>query len=295
MLLVNVAFGLNNPMSKRVLAVLSPYTLYFLRVLGATVLFWAVSACMKEERVSKRDLLMLFLAGMAAVVGNQFSFVMGLSLTTPINAAIIITLGPIVTMILAALYQKEPITKKKTAGVFIGASGALLLIVTGMHVGGAGGSLSGNLLCLLSVLSYALYLTAFKNLILKHKAVTLMKWMFLFAAIVSLPFCLNDVEATAWQTINRYDYARIAYIVIIASFATYLCIPFGQKLLRPTTLSMYNYVQPIVTTTVAIVVGIDAFGWNTALAAVLVFAGVYVVTQSKSRSQIEAAKKLQER
>ena len=77
-------------------------------------------------------------------------------------------------------------------------------------------------------------------------------------------------------------------MVIFATFLGYLLIPIGQKVLRPTTLSMYNYLQPVVASFLAVAIGIDTFGIEKALSGVLVFAGVYIVTQSKSRVDIEA-------
>jgi drug/metabolite transporter (DMT)-like permease len=258
-----------------------------LRIAGAGLLFWIASVFVKEDKVSSKDLLMLFFAGMLGVTVNQFAFIEGLSMTSPINAAIIVTLTPIITMVLAAIYQKEPITRKKVAGVFVGACGAVLLILTAAQAINNTGSMTGNLLCLLSSASYALYLTAFKGLINKYSPITLMKWMFLFSAIVTLPLCLDDIRSVSWQAIPLNGYLRIGYVVILATFVTYMLIPVGQKLLRPTTLSMYNYLQPVVASLAAIAMGLDSFGWNTALAAVLVFCGVYIVTQSKSRAQIE--------
>ena len=286
MFVVNLIFGLNTPITKSVLSdTLTPYSLYFLRIAGASLLFWIASVFVKENKVSSRDLMMLFLAGMLGVAINQFSFVKGLSMTSPINAAIIVTLTPIITMVLSAIFQKEPITRKKVVGVFIGACGALLLILTSVQVISNAGSAMGNMLCLLSSLSYALYLTAFKKLINRHHPITLMKWMFLFSAIVTLPICWNDIQSIPWQAISTSEYVRIGYVVILATFVTYMLIPVGQKLLRPTTLSMYNYIQPLVASLVAVAIGLDDFGWNTVLAAVLVFCGVYIVTQSKSRAQ----------
>ncbi len=288
MFAVNIIFGLNTPITKSVLSnTLTPYSIYFLRVAGASLLFWIASAFVKEEKVSSRDLIMLFLAGMLGVAINQFSFVKGLSMTSPINAAIIITLTPIITMVLAAVYQKEPITRKKVTGVLIGACGALLLILAGMQTVSNSGSMMGNMLCLLSSLSYAFYLTAFKKLINKHNPVTLMKWMFLFSTVISLPVCLDEVVMISWHAISVSSYLRIGYVVVLSTFITYMFIPVGQKLLRPTTLSMYNYLQPLIASLVAMAMGLDRFGWDTALAAVLVFCGVYIVTQSKSRAQLE--------
>lgn len=288
MLITNIIFGLNTPITKSLMSeYLTPYSLNFFRVAGACLLFWIASVFVKEEKVARQDFIMLFFAGMLGITINQFSFVKGLSMTSPINAAIIITLTPIITMILASIYQKEPITKKKVSGVFIGASGALLLLLSGIQAINGSGSMIGNLFCLLSSFSYALYLTVFKKLITKHSPVTLMKWMFLFSTVVTFPFCLDDIQIIPWQTISVNGYLRIGYVIVLATFLTYMLIPIGQKLLRPTTLSMYNYSQPLVASIVSVMAGLDNFSWNTLIAAILIFSGVYVVTQSKSRAQME--------
>ncbi|MDR1632695.1 MAG: DMT family transporter [Dysgonamonadaceae bacterium] len=287
-----IIFGLNVPVMKSVLTdgEISPVALTFYRIGGAAFLFWTASLFTRKEKVVRRDLLLLFGASMAGIFFNQLLYVIGLSGTSPIDASVIVTVAPILTMLLAAFFLKEPITWQKAIGVFIGASGALLLIFNNnMDRGGA--SLTGNLLCILSTLSFVIYLTAFKNLILRYSPVTLMKWMYLFAFICSLPFCLHDVSAVDYGAFSLKTWLEILYIVGLATFFCYLMIPIGQKLLRPTIVSMYNYVQPVVSSLVAIAIGMDVFGWKKGLATILVFAGVYVVTHSKSRAQLEVERK----
>ena len=116
--------------------------------------------------------------------------------------------------------------------------------------------------------------------------------MFLFGTIVCLPFCYKPLVQTDFSILSSGTYWRIAYVVFFATFIGYLLIPLGQKELRPTTLSMYNYVQPVVASLVAVAIGIDIFGLEKALAGVLVFAGVYIVTQSKSKAQLDEEKEL---
>lgn len=284
-----VIFGLNTPIMKSVLmdGEISPIALAFFRIAGAALLFWIASAFVPREKVSRRDLLLLFGASMTGIFFNQMLFGIGLSKTSPIDASVITTIAPILTMILAAFLLKEPITWLKAVGVFIGASGALLLIFND-NLDRGGASLAGNLFCILSTLSFVIYLTAFKNLIMRYSAVTIMKWMFLFALICSLPVCRHDISIIDYKALPVKIRLEVLYIVGLATFFSYLMIPVGQKYLRPTIVSMYNYVQPIVSSLVAVAVGMDVFGWKKALAAILVFVGVYVVTQSKSRAQMEA-------
>jgi drug/metabolite transporter (DMT)-like permease len=289
-----VIFGLNTPVSKIVLmhGEVSAMALTFYRFAGAAVLFWLASLFIKKTHVPFADILLFMGASLFGILINQMSFVVGLSLTSPIDASVITTLAPILTMILAAFFLKEPITWKKVTGVFIGAAGALLLVLNSNAVGHGheNTSVEGNLLCILSCLSFAIYLTAFKTLINRHGAITSMKWMFLFATIFASPFCARDVLSVNYAEMPTDIYLNIAYVVVLATFVSYLLIPIGQKRLRPTVVSMYNYLQPIISSLVAVILGMDIFGWTKGAASLLVFLGVYIVTQSKSRAQIEAEK-----
>lgn len=268
--------------------VIHPMALTFLRFSGGLVLFWLASFFMKSEKVSSKDKFLLAVASFFALVLNQIPFFYGLSLTSPIDASIVVTMLPIATMLLSAIILREPITQLKVIGVLVGASGALLVVFSSHQVEGGQGNMLGNLIVFLAVISFGLYLTLFKNLISRYHPVTVMKWMFLFASIFGLPFCYKAVAATDVTLFSSTDWLSIGFVVVFATFFGYLLIPIGQKTLRPTTLSMYNYMQPVVASLVAIVWGIDKFGYQQALAGLLVFAGVYIVTQSKSRAQLEA-------
>jgi len=285
----NLIFGLNTPVSRTLMPeILNPYALSFFRLIGACLLFWLVSLFTKKEHVPAKDLLMLFFASFFALSFNQLPYFVGLSMTSPIDASIVVTMLPILTMILAAVIIKEPITLVKAIGVLVGASGALLLVFTShtLHLGKS--NFWGNLIVFGGVASFAIYLTVFKDVVSRYSPVTVMKWMFLFGTICCFPFCYKPLMQTDFTLLTAATYWRISYVVLFATFLGYLLIPVGQKILRPTTLSMYNYVQPVVASLVAVFIGIDTFGIEKALSGVLVFAGVYIVTQSKSRAQLEA-------
>lgn len=288
----NIIFGLNTPISKNVLQeYLSPYSLTFLRMAGACSIFWLLSLFLKREKVAPKDLFFIFLAAMFGIFINQFSFIQGLAITSPVNAALIITATPILTMLVSFIFLREPITAKKAGGVFMGATGAVLLVVTSHSVaGGFSGNIWGDIFCFVSCLAYATYLTAFKWLIDRYHPVTLMRWMFLFATAVSLPFCYPSISQVDYASLPPAAYLEIAYVVVGATFVAYLLIPIGQKALRPTILSMYNYLQPIIATAIAIAIGQGSFDYLKGISAALIFAGVYLTIKSKSRAQMEAEK-----
>jgi drug/metabolite transporter (DMT)-like permease len=192
----NIIFGLNTPISRTLMPqILSPYTLTFFRLGGGLLLFWTASLFVKKEHVPPKDILLLFFASLFALTLNQLPYFIGLSLTSPIDASIVVTMLPIVTMILAALILKEPITLMKAVGVLVGASGALLLVFHSPVVHNGHINFGGNVIVFGAVSSFALYLTLFKELISRYSPVTVMKWMFLFGTIVCFPFCYKPIVA----------------------------------------------------------------------------------------------------
>jgi drug/metabolite transporter (DMT)-like permease len=258
------------------------------RAVGGAVCFWIASLFAKKEEVRHKDMLLFFFATMLGIVFNQCCYTIGLSLTSPVNASIMTTTMPIVTMILAAIFLREPITGKKVMGIFMGATGAFILI-TGSSASGAdnSGNLSGDLLCLLAQCCFAVYLTVFKHLIARYTVITCMKWMITYAAIVIMPLSYNRMSQLAWSEISAVTWLETAFVVVCGTFLAYILMMRGQKTLRPTVVSMYNYVQPIVACVVSVMVGLGVFGWGQAVAVALVFSGVWLVTQSKSRRELK--------
>ncbi|MDD6209976.1 MAG: DMT family transporter [Bacteroidales bacterium] len=286
----NVIFGLFSPISKSVLSdgLLTSYSLTMLRMFGAAVVFWIASLFTQKEHVRHEDMALLFFASLFGIVFNQGFFLMGLSMTSPIDASIVATMSPILTMIIAAFYLKEPVTGKKVIGIFVGAVGALLLIISSQHVSSGNESgILGDIFCLLAEVSIAIYLTVFKKLIDRYSAITLMKWMFMYACIVCVPFCYGDVAAIDFSAFDLNVSLEILFVVFGATFLAYLFIPIGQKYLRPTIVSMYTYVQPLVASFIAVILGLDTLGWTKVISVILVFLGVYIVTLSKSKAQME--------
>lgn len=286
-LTANVMWGLMAPIGKSALTEFSALSVTTFRMVGAAAAFWLLSIFCKQEHVNHKDMLRIFFASLFALVFNQGVFIFGLSLTSPIDASIVTTTLPIITMVVAAIYLKEPVTNKKVLGIFVGAMGALILIMSSQASQVGGGNIWGDLLCMLAQLSFSIYLTVFKGLTQRYSAVTINKWMFVYASMCYIPFSYTDIAAIQLDLISTTAILQVLYVVLGGSFVAYICIMSAQKLLRPTVVSMYNYVQPIVASTAAIIMGIGSFGWQKGIAIALVFLGVYIVTQSKSRADFE--------
>ena len=289
----NILFGLNIPIAKTLMPEwIDPVGLTFLRMSFGALAFWATSLFVLNEKVSKKDLLILFFCAILGTTINQLTFIQGLGMTSPIDAGLIVTMNPMMVMLISALILKEPITSKKAGGVLIGACGAILIIWHSYAAGtsgGSGSSMTGNLLCFISVICYATYLVISKPIAQRYSPVTLMKWMFLFSTILMAPFSIQDVvKAKLFSADTTFTaLSSLFYVVFAATFLAYFLIPIALKRIRPTTISMYNYAQPLVASTLAIIIGQDHLTWDKPVAAVLVFTGVYLVTQSKSRADME--------
>ena len=299
MLGANVMWGLMSPLAKFVMGTggVTPMTITGLRVAGAMVLFWTASLFGQRERVASADMLKLFAASLLAIVFNQGCFIFGVGLSSPVDASVITTSMPLLAMVFAALYLKEPVSGKKVGGIAAGAAGALLLILGGHAAeagrGGGNSYVWGDLLVLLAQCSYALYIVLFKNFVNRYSPVTIMKWMFTYSFICTIPFSASDLMNADWGGLKAVEIGSLTFIVVGATFVSYMLIVVGQKNLRPTVAGMYNYIQPLVACIVAVCWGMDSFNTTKIIAVVLIFGGVYLVTSSRSRKEMEAYKQAQ--
>lgn len=292
MLGANTMWGLMSPLSKLLMAsgAVTSLVVTDLRIGGAMVLFWIASFFQKPEHVNHKDLITLFFASLFAIVFNQGCFIFGVSLSSPADASIITT-----SMLLAAFILKEPITGKKVLGIACGAGGALLLILGSSQNQPAASSAShtaiwGDLLVLFAQFCYAFYIVRFRDLVNKYSLITIMKWMFTYSFICTIPFSASDLMNADWSGLKAVEIGSLTFIVVGATFVSYMLIVVGQKNLRPTVAGMYNYIQPLVACIVAVCWGMDSFNTTKIIAVVLIFGGVYLVTSSRSRKEMEAYK-----
>jgi drug/metabolite transporter (DMT)-like permease len=285
-------WGLMAPIGKAAMSNgIDGITMVSFRVAGGAILFLIASLFVKKEHVPTKDILMFGGAAVFGLVCNQCCYTIGLSLTSPINASIVTTSMPLFAMLFAALILKEPITGKKTIGVIIGGCGALILILTSAQATNSKeGNIIGDILCLCAQLSYAFYLSLFNKLIRKYSTYTINKWMFLWAAILLIPFTFNHIISLNYEMLSTATWAETMYVIVIGTFVCYVLMMIGQRTLRPTVVSSYNYLQPIVAVTVSIATRMGIFKWSQALAVILVFSGVWLVSKSKSRRDMERLK-----
>lgn len=282
-------FGLNIVFCKDIAnsGVMTPFELFALRSLVAAGLFWCATALSKREHVPWGDVLRMALAAVLGIAITQLSFLKAISITRSIDLSIVGSLTPVMTMFVAAAVLKEPLSLRKVGGVLLSFAGITVLIFNSSTGGRGADSTSplGVVLVMLNCLSFALYLGIFRPLITRYGVITLMKWMFSTAALLSVPFAAGRLTSLNWVDFPRPVLWQIGFLIVFATFVAYFLIPIGQKHLRPTVVSMYSYIQPVIAVVISILVGIDHLTWPKVLAAALVFAGVWAVNTSRAAAQ----------
>ena len=279
-------FGINIIVCKDLTSsrLISPIALFCIRSIGAGALFWLISCFLPKEQVEKKDYGKILLASLLGFFLTQITFLVAIPDITPMDCSMVNALSPIYTMFIAAYALKEPITLRKVGGVVISFLGIIYLIMN--SVTSTGGttetSVTGILLIIANSICFSLYLGLFKPVISRYSVITFMKWIFLFATAFSLPIAGHELLTFDYTQLSGIYLGELAFLIVCSTFITYFLIPLGQKRIRPTLVSMYSYVQPIIAISVSIWVGMDALSWQKVLAAGMVFGGVLLVNYSRS-------------
>jgi len=282
----NLIYAINYSFAKDVMPdFILPSAFVLLRVVGALFLFSLTYLFFVKEKVEQKDIFRLAVCGIFGVAINQLLFFKGLNLTTPINAAIVMTINPILVIFLSFLIIKEAITYRKSLGILLGLVGAAILILKEGTIDFTSNHQTGNLFVFINASSYALYLVILKPMMEKYHPITVMFYVFGFGLLYVLPFGFTNFMDVNWSSIPNIIYLEIAFVVIFTTFIAYLFNSTALKQLSPTTVSIYIYLQPILATIFAIFWGSDSLDGQKIIAAVLIFFGVYLVSVRSLRER----------
>jgi len=278
-------YGINHTLAKGLMPLyIEPFGFILLRVTGAAILFWSISIFAPKEKIATSDWPRIIGCAIFGMVINMLFFFKGLSLSTPINSSVIITLSPVMVLILASILIKERITLLKTIGIIVGMAGALVLVLFSSDQNQNAPNIPlGNVLFIVNAFSYGLYLILVKPLTRKYHAITLMKWLFLIAVFINLPITYTEFVAVDWGNLPFDAIWKMGYVVLGTTFMTYLLNIYALKQLSASTISAFIYLQPLIAITFAIMVGADSLNWTKGIAATLVFVGVYMVSMKKTK------------
>ena len=274
-------YGINHTIAKGLMPTyIGPFGLVLFRVIGASILFWTISFWGPKERIDFKDWKRIFLCTLFGMVINMLMFLKGLSLSTPINASIIVTISPILVFLLSALFIKEKITLVKYFGIGLGFSGGLALILYSNEVRLDAPNITlGNLLFVINAISYGLYLIMVKPLTAKYHSITLMKWFFLIAVFINLPITISEFIEVKWTSLPFEAIWKLLFVVVFTTFFTYLLNVFALKELKASTIGVFMYLQPPIAIIYAILMGSDSLSFIKVIAGILIFAGVYLVSK----------------
>ena len=259
---------------------ITPMALFCLRSFGAMALFWILSLfTAPREHIHRRDVWKVALASFLGLFLTQISFLFAITQTTAIDASILGTLSPIMTLVISAIVIKERITWSGITGIALSLVGVLILIFNCVSIrsGADSTSIWGILGMIVNTLCFASYVGIFKPLIQKYSVVTFMKWMFLFSSLMALPFAFGAFRASNLAAVPMDVMWQVLFVVVFATFVAYFLIPYGQKRLRPVVVCMYTYVQPVIAMVIALALGLDHITTLKIAATLLVFTGVGLV------------------
>lgn len=274
-------FGINHTIAKGLMpTVIEPFGFILLRVSGAMVVFWCVSLFYKREKIDKKDWWRIIASAFFGMALNMTVFFKGLSLSTPINSSVVITIAPVLLLLLSALFLKEKITWRKAVGIGLGLAGALVLILFGIKTQENAPNIPrGNILFLVNAASYSVYLIIVKPLVSKYDSITLMKFLFLFAFIINLPIGFEEFSQVDWTGLSFDSIWKLTFVVIGTTVFTYLFNIYALKQLSPAVIGVFMYLQPLIAAFFAVVTGADQLTTLRIIAVSLIFLGVYLATR----------------
>ena len=243
--IANLIYAINYSFAKDVMPnYITPSGFILLRVIGAFILFSIAYHIFIKEKIEKEDILRLSICGLFGVAINQLLFFEGLNLTTPINAAIVMTVNPVLVILLSFIIIKDPITIRKSIGVILGLFGASFLILQSGNLEFLHSHFKGNLLVLINATSYGVYLVIVKPMMRKYHPITVMYVVFGIGLLYVFPFGINDLLEIEWYSIPHTVNMQIFFVVFFTTFVAYLCNSLALQYLKPTTVSTYIYLQP---------------------------------------------------
>jgi drug/metabolite transporter (DMT)-like permease len=260
---------------------IGPFALVLLRGLGAAPLFWLTDALFIKEKTDRKDLPRLFLLCLFGVTINQTLFIKGLSLTSPISAAIMMITTPILVLIVGAILIREKISWMRTFGIVMGFGGAAMLMLnSGISAsGGKEDSPFGDLLIFINALSWGTYLVLVKPMMGKYHTVTILRWTFTLSMIFIIPIGYPQLREVQWENFTPYLYGLLFFVIFFTTFLAYLLNVYALKELSPSVVSAYIYLQPVLTAIIAVGTGNDSITLMKVISALFIFAGVYFVSR----------------
>jgi drug/metabolite transporter (DMT)-like permease len=279
----NLFFAANYSLVKYISpALVKPFALNVLRVGGSLVLFWLLWLFSKNKApIKKQHISRFLLCGLTGVAINQMLFLKGLTLTSTIHASLLILTTPLLISIFALWVLKEALTIYKVAGLVLGISGSVLLVLQKESGAHATNYLLGDLFIFINAISYTLYFILVKTLMEQYSPLQVIRWVFTFGLLMILPFGWSEAAAIDWNAFTYPHLAALAAIVLTGTFLAYVFNAYGIQRLGAGITGSYIYTQPVFAVLIATLILSEALTLHKLIAALFIFSGVYLVTLKK--------------
>ena len=279
-------YGINHTVAKMVMPIyIGSLGLVFLRVLGATIIFWTISLFFKTKPIEKKDRLTILKCGLFGMSINIAAFIAGLDYSTPVNSSILIIISPIFVVILSFFIFKNKINFIKILGIILGFIGAIILILTADSNSSIGRNIPlGNFLFIVNSISYAYYLIIVKPMAEKYDLITLFKWLFLIGLIFNFPLGINQFLDVDWASLPLWEAVLpMVFVVVGTTCMTYFLNGYALSKITSTEVAVFMYLQPIIGILFAIFTKSDTITLIMFVASALIFTGVYLTSVLKQK------------
>ena len=268
------------------------FTGVMFRYLVAGSLFWITGLFVKEDKASWKDRIKLMALGAFCLYINMATYLVGITMTTPVSAAIFNALQPIIVFVAAMFTFGEKLTKMKFFGIVLGFAGAIVCIATQKSNEMATNPLLGNILCFISSAAYAFFLILGKELLERIGDITVLKWSFTGAAIPAIisvliagfdaPLLVDMVHGH----FHWFPFCVFIFVLIFPTFFTYILTPIGLNCLNTVVVSLYSYVILVVATICSYIFGQDKFNVWQAVAFVMICFSIYFLEIAEKKKQL---------
>lgn len=282
-----ICWGLNEPANKSLIPDwISASGVALSRIFGATIIVWLISIFIKSEKIQKGDWKSLAWAGVM-MVGFIYVFSLAFNTASAIDIAIILTFQPMLVVLINAIFKHEKVSRLEIVGMLIAFAGALMVILAGGNLDG--GRLLGDMFAVVCSITYAAYLVIIEGPSKRYGTINLMRWVFLFTAIISLPliFTLPSAPRLLDNLASHPHWLPIALLLFIILFPTvycYIVTPPAIRMIGSEILAFYQYLVPVITCIVSVLFKIDSFHWYQPVSFVIIVGGVMLANYAKAKN-----------
>ena len=259
---------------------IEPLAMVTASLVVAALLSWVPRLWEEREQIERRDWGIIFIAALLMGIVRKVMMMFGLSLTSPIDGAIIATLSPLLVLVVSVAAGIDRLSVRKVVGLIVGMAGAVAVIVTSGSAHHEKSGLGGTLMMICSATVTALYMVFFKRLVAKYRITTLLRAIYTISAIVIFPIGIESVIKSDFTDMNTHLWLAAAFVLIVPTYLPNLLLNYSLKFVQPTVSSTYTYIQPVLAVTLSVAMGLDVLHIDTALFALLLFVGVGLVISS---------------